>query len=65
LSGKTFMETPCVNVCVIEPKSRLCTGCGRSLDEISRWATMTDGERRRIMLELSDRPRPARAAAER
>jgi len=58
------METPCVNVCVIETDTGLCAGCGRSLDEISHWATMTDTERRRIMLRLSERPRHARAAAE-
>ncbi|HET7156872.1 MAG TPA: DUF1289 domain-containing protein [Hyphomicrobiaceae bacterium] len=59
------METPCVNVCVLEAASGLCAGCGRSLDEISRWATMTDTERRRIMLSLPDRRRQVGAAAER
>jgi predicted Fe-S protein YdhL (DUF1289 family) len=56
------METPCVNVCVIEAASGLCAGCGRSLDEISRWATMTDTERRRIMQSLPGRRRQAGAA---
>lgn len=59
------METPCINVCVIEADTGLCAGCGRSLDEISRWATMTDAQRQRIMLELADRRRQARLAAER
>ncbi len=27
----------------------LCVGCLRTLDEISRWATMGDAERARIM----------------
>jgi predicted Fe-S protein YdhL (DUF1289 family) len=59
------METPCINVCVIEADTGLCAGCGRSLDEISRWATMTDAQRRRIMHGLADRRREARLAAER
>jgi predicted Fe-S protein YdhL (DUF1289 family) len=57
------METPCINVCVIEAGTGLCAGCWRSLDEIARWATMTNEERRRIMAALADRRR--RAAAER
>jgi uncharacterized protein len=49
------METPCIKVCVIEPQTGLCQGCGRSLDEIARWATMTGDERRRIMAGLAER----------
>jgi predicted Fe-S protein YdhL (DUF1289 family) len=56
------METPCVNVCVIEAASGLCAGCGRSLEEISRWATMTDTERHRIVQSLPGRRRQAGAA---
>ncbi len=46
------METPCVDVCVIDPSTKLCEGCGRSLDEIAAWAAFTPAERRRIMAEL-------------
>jgi predicted Fe-S protein YdhL (DUF1289 family) len=59
------METPCVNVCVIDAADGLCAGCCRTLDEIARWATMTDSERRGIMLSLSDRRREAPSTAER
>ena len=59
------METPCVNVSVIDAADGLCAGCGRTLDEISRWATMTDPERQRIMLSLSDRRRETPSTAER
>jgi predicted Fe-S protein YdhL (DUF1289 family) len=30
-------ETPCIAVCLINPKSNLCLGCGRTLPEIARW----------------------------
>lgn len=50
-------ESPCIHVCTIDPASRLCVGCGRTLDEIGRWAIMTPGERRAIMDGL-----PARLA---
>jgi predicted Fe-S protein YdhL (DUF1289 family) len=59
------MLTPCVSVCAIEPATGLCSGCGRSLEEIARWSRMTDEERRRIMNELSDRRSQARGSAKR
>jgi predicted Fe-S protein YdhL (DUF1289 family) len=55
------METPCINVCVIDASTQLCAGCGRSLDEIARWSAMTDDERRRIMAVLAGRRRRAEA----
>jgi predicted Fe-S protein YdhL (DUF1289 family) len=55
------METPCINVCVIEAETGLCAGCGRSLDEIARWSTMSGEERRRIMAGLAERRRRAEA----
>lgn len=50
-------ESPCIAVCMIDPKSRLCFGCGRTLPEIARWGRMESGERLSIMAEL-----PARMA---
>jgi len=59
------METPCTSICVIDARTGLCAGCGRTLEEIAGWASMTNGERRRIMLALPARRRQARPAAER
>jgi hypothetical protein len=56
------IETPCIKVCVLDPASGLCQGCGRSLDEIARWGTMSGEERRRIMEELEGRREKARRA---
>jgi predicted Fe-S protein YdhL (DUF1289 family) len=44
------MITPCINVCKILGSK--CTGCGRTLDEIARWSTMTNDERIKIMNKL-------------
>ena len=49
------METPCIDICKINQEIGYCIGCGRSNDEIGRWSTMTDGERRAIMIELESR----------
>lgn len=49
------IESPCVKTCVIEPASRLCIGCLRSIDEIGGWSSMIPDERRAIMQELPNR----------
>jgi predicted Fe-S protein YdhL (DUF1289 family) len=50
-----LIETPCLKVCVLEPGSKLCRGCGRTIDEIAGWGAMSEGERRRVMALLPDR----------
>ncbi|WP_347338215.1 DUF1289 domain-containing protein [Variibacter gotjawalensis] len=47
--------SPCVKICVLDPDSKMCLGCGRTIGEIGNWSRLTDEERRRIMDELPDR----------
>lgn len=49
------VESPCVKICVVHPQARICTGCLRSIDEITRWTKMDPEERRAIMTALPDR----------
>lgn len=49
------IESPCVQVCVIHPDTRLCVGCARSIDEIGAWSRMTPDARREVMAQLPDR----------
>ena len=58
------IQTPCTKVCTIDPVSRLCVGCGRTLDEIAQWSALTEGERVRLMAELPRRVALAAAAKE-
>jgi uncharacterized protein len=58
------METPCTKVCKLDPAGRICMGCRRTVDEIARWASLTDEERRAIMKELRRRPLPDGLAGE-
>jgi len=37
-------ESPCIKVCQLDLDNR-CRGCGRTIDEIARWSTMTREER--------------------
>jgi uncharacterized protein len=49
------VSTPCVNVCVLDPLSAVCIGCGRTGEEITAWATMSEPERIAVMAELDQR----------
>lgn len=49
------IESPCVKVCVIHPESRLCTGCLRSIEEITAWSKMSPDARREVMAALPSR----------
>jgi len=49
------LETPCVNVCLLDSETGLCVGCGRIMQEIATWATLSPAERRAIMTVLPAR----------
>ena len=49
------IETPCIKICVMNPATGLCTGCGRTLEEIGRWASLDAQTRKRVMAELPAR----------
>ena len=49
------LETPCIAVCMMDPKTKLCFGCGRTLPEIARWHRMESTERLAVMALLPTR----------
>ena len=49
------IESPCIKICVIHPDARLCTGCLRSIDEITMWSKLSPDARRMVMAELPER----------
>lgn len=49
------IESPCVSICLMHPTERICTGCNRTIDEITRWSAMSAEERQAISDELPDR----------
>lgn len=53
-------STPCIKLCIIDTPSGLCQGCGRTLEEIAAWGSLTDADRLAIMGTL-----PARLARSR
>lgn len=51
----TGISTPCIKICVIDPASGLCEGCGRTLAEIAQWGRLSERERQAIMAALPKR----------
>jgi uncharacterized protein len=49
------IETPCIKICVIEPETGFCIGCGRTRGEVAGWIGMASEERLRIMGTLPER----------
>ncbi|MBL8726885.1 MAG: DUF1289 domain-containing protein [Planctomycetes bacterium] len=50
-------QSPCIRVCVLDDARRHCTGCARTVDEIARWWTMRDDEKRAVLAQLPQRRR--------
>ena len=46
------METPCVNICRINPRTGYCEGCNRTEYEINNWTKFSADERAQVMEEL-------------
>jgi uncharacterized protein len=57
----TAPSSPCVQICVMDPLSGLCIGCGRTREEIAAWLSLGEAERRTIMAELGGRLVAARS----
>ena len=49
------IETPCIKICVVDPETGFCIGCGRTRGEIGGWLEMGADERRYVMAGLPDR----------
>lgn len=51
-------DSPCIQLCVIDPASGYCMGCGRTGDEIAAWSRLDPESRSAVRAAL-----PARLAA--
>lgn len=52
-----MVDSPCVEVCRMDPAKDVCAGCWRTLDEISRWRDMSDPERTSVIEAIAQRKR--------
>jgi predicted Fe-S protein YdhL (DUF1289 family) len=51
--------SPCIGICIVDPATRQCRGCLRTVDEIVRWYEASSAEKRDLLAALAAR----RAAA--
>ncbi|MFR0672537.1 DUF1289 domain-containing protein [Enterobacterales bacterium AW_CKDN230030176-1A_HGKHYDSX7] len=42
------VASPCVSICALDEQD-ICTGCQRTVEEITRWSRMDDVERRQVL----------------
>jgi predicted Fe-S protein YdhL (DUF1289 family) len=49
------IETPCIKICVVDPETGFCIGCGRTRGEIGGWFGMSVEQRRTVMETLPER----------
>ncbi len=49
------IQSPCVQLCVIEPDSGFCMGCGRTRDEIASWISLSPAQREAVTGQLDPR----------
>ncbi len=54
-------ESPCLKICVMDPASAICAGCGRTIQEIAAWSKLDHAARIQINAALPARLRVMRA----
>ena len=57
----TPVSTPCIKLCIIDPPSGLCQGCGRTVTEIQVWTSISEADRLAVMARLPARLQHSRA----
>ena len=50
-----MIESPCTGLCKLNPKSGLCKGCNRTVEEIIGWISCSDIDKKKILLKTNNR----------
>ena len=50
-----MVDSPCINVCTMDPHNGLCAGCIRTLAEIAAWSSLDDGRRLAVLAAVARR----------
>ena len=49
------ISSPCVSVCTIDPETKQCIGCLRTLKEIGGWRVMSTAEKKAVIVACEER----------
>jgi predicted Fe-S protein YdhL (DUF1289 family) len=44
----TPLPSPCIGICRVDTRTTFCTGCLRTIEEITEWGAIDDQRRRQI-----------------
>lgn len=47
--------SPCVGICIMDPRTKMCRGCLRTIDEVAGWYSASIAEKRDILGRLAIR----------
>lgn len=51
--------SPCISVCRMDPRTQLCEGCARTIDEIANWSRYSDADKQAVWQRIAARRKPA------
>lgn len=51
------IKSPCVKVCNLDLDKRICTGCFRTINEITDWGFMNPYQKKEVLNKLDKRKR--------
>ena len=54
-SAESAPASPCIGVCLINPATRRCRGCLRTIAEIANWYEASAVEKRVILAQIATR----------
>ena len=57
--GASKLVSPCIGICLMDPATRTCRGCLRTIEEIAGWYDASIPEKQAILTRLAARRREA------
>jgi len=61
-AGEPMPLSPCLGICLMDPATRMCRGCLRTIAEIAGWYDASPAEQRAILAVVAARRRAAAEA---
>lgn len=49
------VPSPCISLCRMDPRTGLCEGCYRTIEEIVQWGSATEEYKRKVWVEIRRR----------
>jgi predicted Fe-S protein YdhL (DUF1289 family) len=57
VDGQPSPVSPCLGICLMDPRTRMCRGCLRTIEEIAGWYSASVPDKRAILARLEARRR--------